>query len=210
MKIGDKFNSLTIIEKSDARAATDKSIMYRCKCDCGNFTDVPSSKLRSGHTKSCGCLKHRIKDLTGLKKDRLTVIRFVELNKSGTYWLVKCDCGNEKLMNSNTILSKSVKSCGCFNTEVRKETINSRTKKFEGTSISMISSDKKNKNNKSGTKGVSFCKEKNKWVAQISVKNKNIYLGRFDDINDAIKARKDAESRYYQPLIEQYEESIKK
>lgn len=29
--------------------------MWRCKCDCGNETIVPSSRLTSGNTKSCGC-----------------------------------------------------------------------------------------------------------------------------------------------------------
>jgi coenzyme F420-reducing hydrogenase delta subunit len=26
-----------------------------CKCDCGNYTDVASTKLIQGTTKSCGC-----------------------------------------------------------------------------------------------------------------------------------------------------------
>ena len=28
---------------------------WLCFCDCGNLTEVHASKLRSGHTKSCGC-----------------------------------------------------------------------------------------------------------------------------------------------------------
>lgn len=31
--------------------------VYRCKCECGNLTDVRMHKLRSGKTQSCGCLK---------------------------------------------------------------------------------------------------------------------------------------------------------
>lgn len=31
---------------------------WLCKCDCGNETRVNAYKLTSGHTKSCGCLKH--------------------------------------------------------------------------------------------------------------------------------------------------------
>lgn len=30
--------------------------LWLCKCDCGNFTEVTSSHIRIGHTKSCGCL----------------------------------------------------------------------------------------------------------------------------------------------------------
>lgn len=29
---------------------------YLCRCDCGQETTVTAARLRSGHTKSCGCL----------------------------------------------------------------------------------------------------------------------------------------------------------
>ena len=29
---------------------------WKCLCDCGKFTIVEATKLKSGHTKSCGCL----------------------------------------------------------------------------------------------------------------------------------------------------------
>jgi len=32
---------------------------WHCRCDCGNETDVLTGRLNSGHTKSCGCLRHR-------------------------------------------------------------------------------------------------------------------------------------------------------
>lgn len=44
------------------------------------------------------------------------------------------------------------------------------------------------KSNKSGFKGVSFHSLRNKWVAQIRVDNKRIYLGLFDEKLDAAKA----------------------
>lgn len=31
---------------------------WLCVCDCGNVVTVQTCKLNSGHTKSCGCLKH--------------------------------------------------------------------------------------------------------------------------------------------------------
>lgn len=30
--------------------------LWRCRCDCGNETILPGRSLRSGNTKSCGCL----------------------------------------------------------------------------------------------------------------------------------------------------------
>ena len=51
--------------------------------------------------------------------------------------------------------------------------------------------------NKSGHVGVSWHKANNKWLAKITVKGKHKYLGYFDDIEDAIKARKDAEENNF-------------
>lgn len=53
------------------------------------------------------------------------------------------------------------------------------------------------KNNKSGVKGVWFCKDRNKWQAQITIKNKQKSLGRFDTYEDAVAARLNAEKQYY-------------
>lgn len=52
-------------------------------------------------------------------------------------------------------------------------------------------------NNTSGYKGVYLDKQRRKWVANIKVDYKTIYLGRFDNINDAIKAREEAEIKYF-------------
>lgn len=34
--------------------------MVRCECECGNFIETRLSKVNSGWTKSCGCLKKEI------------------------------------------------------------------------------------------------------------------------------------------------------
>lgn len=55
--------------------------------------------------------------------------------------------------------------------------------------------------NSSGCKGVSFYKNTGKWVASITVHRKRIALGYFTDKTDAIKARKQAEDKYFIPLL---------
>jgi hypothetical protein len=52
-------------------------------------------------------------------------------------------------------------------------------------------------NNNSGITGVWRDKSRNKWVAEIKVNYKKISLGRFDNIKDASKARKQAEKKYF-------------
>jgi hypothetical protein len=35
----------------------NNSVVWKCKCDCGNYTLVPQDRLRKGEKLSCGCLK---------------------------------------------------------------------------------------------------------------------------------------------------------
>lgn len=50
--------------------------------------------------------------------------------------------------------------------------------------------------NKSGIVGVYWSKGRQKWVANISLGRRTVYLGIFSDINDAARARQEAERRY--------------
>ena len=53
------------------------------------------------------------------------------------------------------------------------------------------------KNNKSGVTGVCFDKRRNKWLSYIKINQKQIRLGHFDNLDDAIKTRKMAEIKYF-------------
>ena len=53
------------------------------------------------------------------------------------------------------------------------------------------------KNNTSGVKGVCWHSRDNRWFARIGIDGKQISLGYFIDINDAIKTRKEAEEKYF-------------
>ena len=52
-------------------------------------------------------------------------------------------------------------------------------------------------NNTSGVTGVYWVKKCNKWNANIKINNKYIHLGNFTDFDDAVKARKEAEQKYF-------------
>ena len=55
-EVGNKYGYLTVIEL----ASNNKEGAYwRCKCLCGNIVTVKGSKLRNGHTTSCGCIKSK-------------------------------------------------------------------------------------------------------------------------------------------------------
>lgn len=52
---GKRYGRLTVVGKhhQDAR----KEWYWLCECDCGNKAIVSGNKLRTGNTKSCGCLQ---------------------------------------------------------------------------------------------------------------------------------------------------------
>ena len=56
--------------------------------------------------------------------------------------------------------------------------------------------------NTSGVKGVK--KQKNKWIAYITFKKRHYNLGTFENKEEAIKARRDAEEKFFKPILKKY------
>ena len=52
---GKRFGRLTAIRPLPEREAG--SVVWRCRCDCGNEIDLPYNSLASGNTQSCGCIR---------------------------------------------------------------------------------------------------------------------------------------------------------
>lgn len=53
------------------------------------------------------------------------------------------------------------------------------------------------RNNTSGHRGITWDKSRNKWTVGIKVNYKRINLGRYDDLEEAIKVRREAELKYF-------------
>lgn len=64
--IGRKFGKLTVLEELTKRKHGNK--VYKCVCDCGNTIDVIGYSLKTGNTKSCGCLKQENAFILGKNK----------------------------------------------------------------------------------------------------------------------------------------------
>ena len=115
---GQKYGKLTVLNKTDKRKGT--SVVWLCHCDCGNECEVTSYNLRTGQTKSCGCLvkeSKKIVDLTGKRFGKLTVIEKTKSKYNKVTWKCKCDCGNITEVISDALKSGNTKSCGCLQTE---------------------------------------------------------------------------------------------
>lgn len=159
----------------------------------------------------------RFEDLTGKKFNRLTVLELAERNSSGQIqWKCRCNCGNIIFATTTYLKSGHTKSCGCLNKEKASKRL--KSKKFvesrnnyrkenflvEGTSLSLINPKHLRKNNKTGVNGVYWDKKLKKYRVRINVKGKSISLGCFKNLQEAKDARKEAEEKYYKPILDKY------
>lgn len=200
---GKRYGRLIVVRKARNRG---RRTCWLCRCDCGNEVTATTDLLRRGSVKSCGCLNRENRlgsDLTGQIFGRLTVVGLAGIRNKETYWTCKCSCGNLVEVARQRLINNLVVSCGCLHREKADE--NRKKTYFRGTNIGLIRSNILHCRNKTGVRGVCFHKKSGKYMAQIRVQNREIYLGLFPTIQEAAKARKKAEEVYFAPLIEDYE-----
>jgi len=293
---GQKFGRLLVLEKDEEKMKQRKlegknNVTYwNCKCDCDNKISISTGALKSGHTRSCGCLRKDVlssksEDLTNCKFGRLTVIKKVNkpYNRKNTqsYWLCKCDCGNEErkiIIGSGELKNGNTQSCGCLQQEMTSKA-NKKYNTYEFTNAYGIGYTSKGENyyfdledydkiknyywyknsqeyivtnnidqnktirmhrlvmncpddmeidhifqnrndnrkeflrlatrsqnemninlrshNTSGVTGVNWSNKREKWQSQIGINRKIIFLGYFDDFDEAVQIRKEAEIKYH-------------
>lgn len=125
--LGKRFGRLIALKRCEDHISKSgiKATMWECQCDCGNIIKVLGNSLTTGKTQSCGCLRVEklrekiLKDLTGQRFGRLVVIKQVENDaKNGVRWLCQCDCGNQCVVLSNTLIKGDTMSCGCKRSEI--------------------------------------------------------------------------------------------
>jgi len=55
---GRRFGLLVVVGRRGSN--NHRRPVWLCRCSCGYETTVPSNNLKSGHTRSCGCLRRRV------------------------------------------------------------------------------------------------------------------------------------------------------
>lgn len=106
---GQKFNRLTAIEPVGRNKRN--SVLWRCKCDCGNEIITTVSHLRSGHTKSCGCL---MRETSAINMHNITFKTGCSLERLYAVW-------SEMLLRCNKPANKAYKHYGGRGIKVCKE-----------------------------------------------------------------------------------------
>ena len=73
--VGRRFTNLLVIEPTEKRY--NGKVVWRCSCDCGGEVLLSTTRLNTGNTKSCGCLKAKGSRTThgGRKTDEYRIWR---------------------------------------------------------------------------------------------------------------------------------------
>jgi len=119
---GKQFGQLTVIKRSDKQVQGRS--YWDCRCSCGKEIRADAYALKYGHSKSCGCSRKAREyiDFTGMRFERLTVIKRVESPyKNGHAWLCRCDCGKEIIAQTGGLKDGTYKSCGCYARDMAKK-----------------------------------------------------------------------------------------
>lgn len=197
-----------------------KSIRWKCKCDCGNITTSTTGDLRRGHKKSCGCLlnetpffspfKSNCKyDLTGtygvgrINQSQEEVVFFFDLADyqliKDYHWYLNSKGylrGAKRSMKKQVFMHRLITKCpkGLTVDHIDHNKLNNQRSNLR---ICTLSQNQTNKVPKTsyGVRGVS--RYGNRYNAVIYKNKQRHNLGWFDNLEDAITARKEAEEKYF-------------
>ena len=144
--IGNIYGFWTIKSISDKKV--ENHTYFICECVCGNIKEIRKTLLLNNKTKSCGC--NGLHNIKGNKYGRLTVL-CNGYKKDNRIWVkVKCECGNEKEVLKQSLISGFTKSCGCLNLEERPL---KRKENHPRWNPSLTEEDRKNNESRGSAKG---------------------------------------------------------
>ena len=211
--------------------------LCECSCKAHNQVIVSAANLKSGHSTSCGCIvkelaakrfvgntygqknrKGNANDLSGefgvlwssnTNEEVYFDLEYASKILEHTWWIAKNGYPTATIENKNIPMHiflefKWHDHQNQNKLDNRSSNLRPCTKQENQRNCGI------GKNNTSGFTGVTWSKNRQKWVAQIMVDYKTINLGRFTNKEDAVRARLQAEVKYFKDfspqrhLFEQY------
>lgn len=203
-----------------------RSIVYECLCDCGKTTFVHRSSLKSGNIKSCGCMQRKLNGEAHKKYNEYDLSGEYGIGKDGNdkefyfdledydlikdyRWQVEDDnyvTSTDRYRNYSKIrMHRLIMNLYPGNKDKVVDHIlgyesrnDNRKQNLRITSNMQNSWNRKlSVSNTSGVSGVCYDKRVDKWRASITYRGKILNLGDHKKFEDAVKARKEAEEKYF-------------
>ena len=223
---GKKFGKLTVLKRVGDYISPkgQHKTQWMCICDCGNKIIATGNNLIKKNTTSCGCFKSEHMSDTMKKYNRydLSGDYGIGYTLKGEKFLfdledydkIKDYCWHITKRGYVATRNKNKKGArirfhrlviGLPNDKFDVDHIHGKESRYDNRkeNLRLVTRSQNNmnsalaKNNTSGATGVYYHKSANKWAASIMINYNSIHLGLFDTFDDALKAREDAEEKYF-------------
>lgn len=207
------------------RASDNGAFLWECDCDCGNKCYYSRySLITPGGVRSCGCLYNDTRGISVKKYNTYDLDNYdfgIGYCDNGTYFFFdKEDYDKIKKYSwwydGRYVITHSLKNDNYTTDIIRMHRVVMDIPDRENIEVdhkNLIRYDCRKSNLRKATTSqnarnkdfsyqfttgvVGVKKENSKWLASITMNKKNIRLGLFDDFNDAVKARKQAEMKLF-------------
>lgn len=203
---GQVFGELTVLKKCNPKNGR-RGIWWLCRCSCGREYEVSGSLLAAGKRTHCKNPVHErqssYRDISGQRFCQLVALYPVSQTDAKGYriWHCRCDCGNEVDVSYNNLMYGNQKSCGCRKRN-HEQILNTYLTHAAGTSMDMLKSKKLPADNTTGCKGVYLVR--GKYMAKIVFQKKQYVLGSYEQYDDAVRARQEAEELLFDSVADHY------
>lgn len=109
----------------------------------------------------------------------------------------------KKIVRREQLVTGTTQSCGCLGREeeIKRLETYKETDYVDDTCLHMIDKPKLRSNNTSGITGISWNKQAKKWFVKLAFQGVVHNLGYYDNIDDAIRVRKNAEKQYFEAYL---------
>ena len=228
--IGQKFGNLTV--ESFYGYNKYKCILYNCKCDCGKSCIVSYTDLTTGRKDNCGCKtkekmrkakekfnKYDLSHECGIgwttNNNNIFYFDLEDYDKIKNYCWIEHDgyleANPKNGKKTNLKFHRLILKAKGYNEKV--DHINHNTLDNRKSNLRICTNQQNSFNHKvhsnssTGYSGITYIKERNKYRARIFINKKGIHLGYFENLEDAIQARRNAEKIYFKEykINEEYE-----
>ena len=229
---GKIFGRLTVLKRVEDYVfeSGERMVQWLCECSCSehNKVVVTRSNLKNGNTRSCGCLQKEFIASINKKENKFDLS-----GKYGVLWETNTDkevyfdlCNADKILQHSwhedscgytaTCIGKvevrmhAFLGCKGYDHKNRNKKDNRLSNLRPCTTQQNLYNKSKPKRNTSGIMGVSWHKFSHKWMARLHINHQCVYLGIYTNKDDAIRARLNAEVKYFgefapqQHLYERY------